>query len=215
MCSGCQNALYNFEETICTNCIYNLPATGFELIEKNLVAQLFWGRIHVHAATAFLYFHKEGIVQKMMHSLKYQDNQAIGVLLGQRFGEVLKTSAIYTDVDLVIPVPLHPSKLKKRGYNQSECIAQGISNTMENKLSTHNLLRISASESQTRKGRFDRWLNVNEIFSIANPEELEHKHVLLIDDVITTGSTIEGCISAIYKHTQNVKVSVATLAMAT
>lgn len=205
--------MYRQEEFICTRCLFHLPKTNFHKDPKNPIAMIFWGRVEIQNATAYYAFHKGSRFQKLIHKLKYQNQKEIGWVLGKHFGVELKTSPNYETIDLVIPVPLHPKKEKKRGYNQAEWIARGISEGMQKQLCPHNLYRAVHTSTQTRKSRFDRWKNVENIFRLKDPVELEHKHVLLVDDVITTGSTLEACAHAILE-VEGTRVSVATLAFA-
>jgi ComF family protein len=176
------------------------------------VAQLFWGRVQVENATAYFVFHKGSRFQKILHKIKYRNQQSLGVELGRWFGqELLQTD--FATVDMVVPVPLHPKKLEKRGYNQSELIARGISETLSKPLKSNLLKRVIANPTQTRKGRYERWTNVEGIFELNDMAYAENKHILIVDDVVTTGSTLEACVSAALKA-PGAKVSIAVLAMA-
>lgn len=212
ICASCNASLYKGEREVCTRCRSYLPYTRFHHEKDNPVAQLFWGRIEVENATAYFVFRKGSRFQKILHKLKYQNQQSLGVELGRWFGhELLQTD--FSTVDCIIPVPLHPKKLQKRGYNQSELLAKGISETMNKPLDIKLLKRIIANPTQTRKGRYERWTNVDGIFELTNPENAQNKHILLVDDVVTTGSTLEACVAAILKA-PGAKVSIAVLAMA-
>jgi len=213
LCAGCQTSLVRGEEVICLGCLADLPKTGFEKITDNPVAQLFWGRADIALATSFCSFDKGGIMQHLMHQLKYKGSREIGEKLGLVFGTDLLRSAPYLDVDFLIPVPLHPKRERTRGYNQSAEIGKGISAALEKPLITGNLVRNLYSNSQTNKGRFERWENVKELFGVRNPKILEGKHLLLIDDVVTTGSTLEACAQVLLKI-PGTTVSIATIACA-
>ncbi len=213
LCAGCQTTLVLGEDVICLGCLADLPKTGFGKVSDNPVAQLFWGRAEIRLATSFCSFDKGGIMQQFLHRLKYKGSKEIGEKLGRLFGYDLSKCAPYREIELLIPVPLHPKKERQRGYNQSAVIAAGISAAMGKPLVTDNLIRNHYSDTQTNKGRFERWENVKELFSVRNPELLEGKHLLLVDDVVTTGSTLEACAQALLK-VPGVKVSVATLAYA-
>ena len=147
----------------------------------------------------------------MIHQLKYRGKKEIGVSLGRYYGRELKTAPLFSSANMVIPVPLHRKKLKKRGYNQSETFAQGIAESMEVKSGSNILIRSYASETQTKKSRFSRWKNVEDIFKVIAPEKIQDKHILLVDDVVTTGSTLEACANKILE-VPGTKVSVATIA---
>jgi ComF family protein len=213
LCAGCQTALVRGETVICLECMSDLPKTGYEKILENQVAQLFWGRVEICMATSFCSFDKGGVMQHLMHQLKYKGSTEVGEKLGQLFGIVLNQAAPYLEIELLVPVPLHPKREHKRGYNQSEVIAKGISAAMAIPLVTGNLIRNRYSNTQTNKGRFERWENVKELFGVKNPEVFEGKHLLLIDDVVTTGSTLEACAQVLLKI-PGTRVSIATLACA-
>lgn len=212
ICVACNSHLINQETLICTKCLYNLPKTKFHLDIDNPVAKLFWGRTKIEYATAFFYFTKGSKYQDMMHKFKYHNAKEIGYVLGKYFGSSIKES-VFTEVDSIIPVPLHKSKLQKRGYNQSEWIGKGLAEALGKPLDVVSLQRKIATETQTRKSRYERFKNVDKIFQIENPKQILGKHILLVDDVVTTGSTLEACANAILE-VEGVKVSIATLAVA-
>jgi ComF family protein len=192
--------------------LYELPETGFYKEKDNQVAQIFWGRAEVENATAQYFFKKGNRIQRLMHQMKYQGQKQIGEVLGKRMGEKLERSC-FNNIDVVVPVPLHPKKMSKRGYNQSEWIARGVGASMNKPMDAKTLIRHSATNTQTRKKRYERWENVASGFGLSDPESLAGKHVLLIDDVITTGATLEACIHTILCSPES-KVSVAALAFA-
>lgn len=210
---ACGNSLYTGEKIICTKCEYNLPKTHFHDDPNNVINQTFWGRVHIEGATSLLYFRKGGKVQHLMHQLKYKGEQEVGVYLGQMLGSELKQSKTFKDIDFVIPVPLHPKKKKIRGFNQSEIIGKGIAETYGCELATKYLIRNVHSSTQTKKSRFNRWENVKSIFDIHHKEELINKSVLIIDDVITTGATIDASASCL-KHIKGIKIYIASIAFA-
>lgn len=213
VCKACGNALYQQEKVICLDCLYKLPKTGFHQHIENPVSRVFWGRVDIHAATSFLFFSKGGKVQQLIHALKYKGNQETGTYLGNLLGADLIQSELYKSVDLVIPVPLHPKKQHKRGFNQSDCIATGIGQAMKIPVVTDKLIRTTHTSSQTKKSRESRWDNVKGVFEVIDSPTLEGKHVLLVDDVLTTGATLESCAETLLSI-QGVRVSVATLAYA-
>jgi ComF family protein len=192
--------------------LYHLPLTHFWDDPENIVAKMFWGRIHIEQAAAFLYFNKGAKVQALLHQFKYKGQKKLGRFMGSLFGNYLKNTS-FTLSDLIIPVPLHKLKFRQRGYNQSEWLAEGIAGALDKKIETNLILRAYANESQTRKTRFERWENVESIFAATNTDKLEGKHILLVDDVVTTGATIEACAQVI-KKIPGTKVSIATLAYA-
>lgn len=191
--------------------MYHLPYTNFQLHSDNRVARQLWGRLPFVNASAFLYFHKGTRVQNLMHQLKYAGKIEIGQKLGEMCGDVLAGSDAYRDVDLIIPVPLHARRLKERGYNQSECFARGLSLSMNVEMSEKALKRVIGTPSQTRKSRFSRYENMLDAFEVALPELVSGKHILLVDDVITTGATIEACGLKLLEQA-GVKISIATIA---
>ncbi|MFN4233343.1 MAG: ComF family protein [Bacteroidia bacterium] len=211
-CAACGQTLLKNEETICTECILMLPKTYYWKNQENPVSKLFWGRIPVENACSFLYFTKGGKVQHLLHQLKYKGNKNAGYFAAKLLGLELKDTH-FNAIDAIIPVPLHMSKLKKRGYNQSEIIANGLSEILNKPVKTNWLVRKYASETQTKKSRFKRWENVKEIFATENETEFEGKHLLIVDDVITTGSTIEACAQLLLK-VKDVKISIVALASA-
>jgi ComF family protein len=211
LCTACGRNLYRNERVICTNCIYHLPLTNFHSDPENKMARQLWGRFPFVQTIAFLYFRKGSRIQNLMHQLKYKKNQETGIRLGELYAYDLKRSTSFKQADLIIPVPLHPSKLKKRGYNQSECIANGISSILNIPVSTNNLIRTENTETQTKKSRYARYENLINAFSIKDKSELINKHIMLVDDVLTTGATLEAC-SIKLLEIQGTKISICTLA---
>ena len=192
--------------------MYEFPFTRFSDLENNMVAELFWGRVPVTYSTSYFYYMKDSRYQNIIHHLKYLGKQNIGLEFGRIFGsELMKTPL--SSPDVIVPVPLHPKKLKKRGFNQSEIIARGMAERMGKKIISGALERIRYTDTQTNRSRYERWENVEGIFRTRKPQLLTGKHILLVDDVVTTGSTLEACASEILKI-QGTTVSVATLAVA-
>ncbi|CAN5464479.1 ComF family protein [soil metagenome] len=213
VCVSCSKSLYKYEQTICTYCIYHLPKTNFHLDNDNPIAKIFWGRINIHSAGAFYGFNKGGKVQHLIHQLKYKGRKEVGFTVGKLYGHELKKSEQFNTVDIVIPVPLHKKKIKKRGYNQSESFAEGLAVSMDATTDFNVLFRAQESETQTKKSRFNRWQNVESIFQLKDLSSLEGKHVLLVDDVVTTGATLEACAQTL-QQIPGIKISVATIAYA-
>lgn len=213
LCITCGDRLISQEKYLCLNCWHDLPVTNFHLKSDNKVAQLFWGRVEIENATSFFSYKKGSRYQQLIHFVKYKGLKELGFETGKKFGFALLNDKGFKDIDLVVPVPLHPRKKKKRGFNQSDWIAAGIAETLQKPISEENLYREIFTSTQTQKNRFERWQNVEGIFGVKSPKEFANKHILLIDDVITTGSTLEACAFQLLKI-KNVKVSIATLAFA-
>ena len=213
LCAGCSAPLVKGEEVLCLNCLADLPRTNYHFYQDNPVFQLFIGRVNVALATSYCRFDKGGRLQHLLHQLKYKGNCEVGHKMGHLFGYDLIQNSLYQDIDAIIPVPLHPKKEKQRGYNQSAEIGIGLSTSMQRPLILGNLVRDVHTASQTRKGRFERWENVSGIFKVENTNSLSGKHLLLIDDVITTGATLEACCEPLLKI-PGVRMSIATLACA-
>jgi ComF family protein len=213
LCNACGVALYHSEHLICTKCLYDLPFTDYHQHAENRVAKQLWGRLPLNAAMAMLYFRKGAKIQNLIHNLKYNGRTDVGVLLGNMLGERLITSTLYKDIDLIIPVPLHHKKYKHRGYNQCTFIAEGIAEKMEIVFSEENLIRNTSTESQTKKNRYNRYENMQDVFKVSTPTHIAGKHILLVDDVITTGATLEACANELLNNGA-AKVSIAALAFA-
>ena len=201
------------ENVICTPCRYSLPVTNFHLQPDNSVARQFWGKVNLQAAYALYYFTKGGKVQNLVHHLKYKGMQQVGYITGNIAAEKLIRNEIFYSVDVIIPVPLHKKRLKQRGYNQSTCFAEGLAQKLNAVVDDKSLVRTQATETQTKKGRFTRFENMQEVFAVINPEKLVNKHVLLVDDIVTTGSTLEACAIELLKI-EGLKLSIATIAYA-
>jgi ComF family protein len=213
LCYACGNQLLRNEMLICTECHVLIPRTNYHLEEDNPVARLFWGRCKIEKAAAFSFYNRDSRIRHLIHNLKYKGIETIGFELGKIYGESLSKSDFLSGIDIIIPVPLHPAKKRIRGFNQSEIISDGISSATGIPVDRVSLSRITVTGTQTRRSRFERWVNVEGIFSVKNPTLLEGKHILLIDDVITTGSTLESCANELLKA-EGVRVSVAALAVA-
>jgi len=213
ICAACGNSLWKQEETVCLSCEFHLPRTNFHLSLENPVSRLFWGRVNLESAAAYVYFNKGNRVQRLIHQLKYKGRKDIGIYLGRQYGQYLKYSPFFQTAQLIVPVPLHIRKLMQRGYNQSEQIAIGLGESMKIPVDPDAICRRKETETQTKKSRFRRWQNVAEVFEVKDPGSLETKHVLLVDDVITTGATLESCIRAL-SPIHGIRISVATIAVA-
>jgi len=213
LCVACGRSLMANEHLLCTGCRFSLPLTNFHLHPDNIVAQQFWGKIKLENAYALYYFTKGGKIQNLMHRFKYKGMKEIGNLAGNIAGAQLVQNEVFKSADLIIPVPLHAKRLRQRGYNQSACFAAGLAEKLNAAVEEHNLVRVAVTETQTHKSRFDRFNNMQQVFSIRHPERLKNKHVLLVDDVITTGSTLEACGIELLKI-EGLKLSIAAIAYA-
>lgn len=213
VCAACGNSLFRWEQVVCTRCRNLLPKTGYELNEDNPLACKFYGKVKLKAVTACFFFSKEGKVQHLIHELKYKGNQEAGIFLGQEIGRAIKEAPLFQGIDWLVPVPLHPKREKERGYNQSLMIAQGISDITGIPVGDGFLVRSVNTATQTHKTKDERWENVRDIFEIRHPERLEGKYVLLVDDVLTTGATLEACALTL-SAVSDITISCATAACA-
>ncbi|MDR0422557.1 MAG: ComF family protein [Proteiniphilum sp.] len=210
VCVICGSELLQEEEGACLQCLYRLPKTYNFREPGNGAERLMSGRIPFERIASFCVYTKGGILQPLIHHLKYHNGQPVGLLLGRMFGKDLLGSDFLRPVELIVPVPVHPKRKKTRGYNQAEIIAKGLSETTGIPLSTDNLLRAIHNPTQTKRDKTQRWENVKDIFKVTDPGLFEQKHLLLVDDVITTGSTLEACGTALMTCT-GVRISIATL----
>ncbi|MCQ2285082.1 MAG: ComF family protein [Bacteroidales bacterium] len=213
LCVGCGNALQQNEELLCLHCLLHLPETNYFREHDNPLKLIFAGRVKVEEVSSLLFYKKGNSVQNMLHALKYKGKKELGSFLGSYYGEKLIQEPRYQQIDYIIPIPLHPKKQQKRGYNQSEWIAIGLSQGMNVPYTNEVLLRTTFTETQTKKSRFNRWENVKEVFAVQNADVFAGKHLLVCDDVLTTGATMEAAIQQLLTI-EGVKISVVTLATA-
>ncbi len=211
ICNGCGQVLFKNEKLICTVCLFKLPQTNYHLNPENRMVMQFWGRFRFETAAAFLYFKKGGSVQNLMHQLKYNNTPELAHLLGELYGNHLIKQPDYALCDAIIPVPIHASRLKKRGYNQSEEFANGLAEKLLIPVINNVLIKKRASESQTTKSRFSRFENLKETFLLTSVTEIANKRILLVDDTITTGATLEACANVLNKA-ENLKLVIAGMA---
>ncbi|AWI25164.1 ComF family protein [Flavobacterium pallidum] len=212
VCCGCKDLLLQYENVICTLCRHDIPLTEFYRNPENEAFKKFYGRLPVEHASAFMYFHKKGIVQEMIHSLKYRGHQEIGTVLGKWYAEDLKTIGLHEKIDAVIPVPLHKKRLRQRGFNQVTTFGMALSGRLEVAYESTLLVRNVYSETQSKKNILQRVYQNENVFDVVFSERHHNKHFLLIDDVLTTGATLESCGKAILKI-PGAKLSIVTMAM--
>ncbi len=212
-CNICGRQLFHHENLICTVCKSELPYTNFHKYNMNPVEMSFWGRIEINKATSFLLYTKGDMVKTILHSIKYKGNKPLAIEMGRIFGLHLKENNIFNSIDVIIPVPLHPKKLNKRGYNQSELIAEGISSILDISVVREGLYKNTNTSTQTRKNRYERWINSENMYTVCNASTFENKNILLVDDVLTTGATLEACCIA-FKNLKVESLNIATLAYA-
>ncbi len=211
ICQICDAELYKNQKILCTNCVNELPITNFHLDNENPVKKVFYGRVPIENATSLLVFKKKSSVQKLIHRLKYRGHQEIGSYLGAWTGAELAKTNSYQAIDLVIPVPLHKKKLRARGFNQVEEFGKEIASALNIPYIDDVLLKTSFSATQTLKTRLARWGNIEESFVMLNSEKIKDKHIMLVDDLITTGATLEACADVLLE-VENVKISIVTMA---
>ncbi|MBL0882045.1 MAG: ComF family protein [Chitinophagaceae bacterium] len=192
-CMGCGSDYLSLHQQICSRCTHLLPETGFFRQPNNPVEKAFFGRIRVENAAALYYFTKQSLIQELMVQLKYHQNKHAGLFLGRMMGYALRSEPRIADVDLLLQLPLNPKKQFKRGYNQAEVICEGISDVWPKPMNSKAIQREKFTDSQTTQSRLSRWTNMEGVFKVMHPDQLINKHVLLVDDVITTGATLEAC----------------------
>ncbi|MGJ8548141.1 ComF family protein [Winogradskyella wichelsiae] len=213
ICEACNNVLGDNEVVLCTSCRHHLPVTNFHFDNNDMVKKTVYGRVKLENATALLHFSKKGIVQQIIHNLKYRGHEDIGDFFGKWLGAELATLDVYKKIDVVIPVPLYKSKLRKRGYNQVAKFSQEIAKALNAEYNDTVLVKIKSTKTQVFKARITRWKDDGALFDISENKSLIGKHILLVDDIITTGATVEACATVLLKI-DNIKLSLATLAIA-
>jgi ComF family protein len=209
ICCGCGAELFNKDGILCIRCLESLPETCFELHAENPVERKFWGRIPLEGATAQYYFSRESLMQHLMHQFKYKGYRELGLFMGRLMGQALKRSRRF-EVDGLVPLPLFAAKEKKRGFNQATILCEGMAESLAVPVIKGAVIRSKHTETQTKKGRVDRWQNMEGKFLLANAALINNRRILLVDDVVTTGATLEACGSALLEA-DNVRLSIATL----
>lgn len=211
VCAGCGSDLLSRKQLLCLDCIDSLPVTNFYMHAANPVEKIFWGRLPLATATSYTYFTKQSVMQNLLHQFKYKGKKEIGLYFGRRMGELFRLSNRYNDIDALVPLPLFFKKEKKRGYNQATVICEGISETMGIPVWKDIIRRTKRTETQTHMNRTERWANIEGKFELLNEAAANGKHLLLVDDVLTTGATLEACGSELLKI-KDLRLSIATLA---
>jgi ComF family protein len=213
VCTGCGSDLLEEDNLLCLKCINDLPHTNFAMHTGNPVEKIFWGRLPLTAAMSEFYFAKGTLIQTLIHQFKYKGNKDVGMYLGAIIGRSLLSNNRFKQIDVLVPLPLFAEKEFKRGFNQATILCDGISEVTNIPVLKNNVVRKRFTETQTKKHRTERWENVASSFQVQNPKELKNKHALLIDDVVTTGATLEACGAEILK-VEGSRLSIATLAFA-
>lgn len=210
VCEGCGSDILEADHLLCLHCLSSLPQTSFHLHNNNPIEKKFWGRVPIVHATAQYYFTKESIMQHLMYQFKYRGHKEVGIYLGKLMGHAISSSHRFSDVDALIPLPLHQSKEHKRGFNQAAILCEGMALVINKPVWKNIVTRTEFTETQTKKNRIARWQNMEGRFELKKANTIQGKHVLLVDDVITTGATLEACGREILKA-ENVQLSLATL----
>lgn len=213
ICLICNSGLLPEEKHLCLHCRLSLPETQYHSLPENQLERSLWGRFSFHRAFSFLYFNTSGATQKMLHSLKYDGNEELAVFLGKIYGKNIRQTVENHKIDSIVAVPLHRSRLLKRGYNQSKAFAEGLCQTLGFEDLSDCVIRTRSTKTQTKMNRMERWQNVDEIFEVREPSRFNNKHVLIADDVITTGATLES-LARVLQRDGNCKISVVSIAHA-
>ncbi|AXT62098.1 ComF family protein [Aquimarina sp. AD10] len=211
-CAACDSPLYKNERLLCTSCRHELPLSNFHNVNAKKIEKVFYGRVKVENTCSLFIFRKDSLVQNLIHNLKYKGREEIGKELGKWLGDELIQKSDYQYIDFVIPVPLHKKRYRERGYNQVAKFGIEIAKKLEITYIDTVLKKKSYNKKQSKRERLRRWDNTSETFSIENESLLKNKHILLVDDIITTGATIEACIQAL-KAIPGIKISVAAMAI--
>lgn len=212
-CAICRRVLADGEEGICISCNINLPRTYCHLTRDNAAERIFWGRLGVERASAYIYYRKGSTSRRLLHLLKYEGRKDLGDVMGRFMAAELKADGFFEGIDIIVPVPLHRRKERARGYNQSTCLAKGISRVTGIPVDLASVVRERYTESQTKKTTYERWENTDGVFRLLRPERFADRHVLLVDDVLTTGATTIACADA-FSAVDGIRISVLTLALA-
>lgn len=211
LCTGCGNDVLATGQQLCLHCLMDLPVTNFFGRQGNPVEEIFYGRLDIQHGAAGYFFTKQSLLQHLLHQLKYRGNKDIGEYMGRLLGRIIQEHNAFATIDALVPLPLNPRKERRRGYNQATMLCRGMAAEMNLPVLEHAVIRKTYTESQTGMGRVNRWQNMDGVFAIADEQVLIGKHLLLVDDVVTTGATLEACGAEILKI-DNTRLSIATLA---
>lgn len=211
ICAGCGTDNLSLHTPLCMQCVNQLPLTNFQLHADNIIEKYFWGRLPVNAATSLCHFTGGSLIQHLLHQLKYNGNKEMGYFLGTMIGIALQSSERFAHIEALVPLPLYAERERRRGYNQAAVLCDGIAGIINVPVETGAVIRLSATATQTKKNRTERWQNMEGKFELVKPELIAGKHVLLVDDVITTGATLEACGHELLKA-GGIQLSIATLA---
>lgn len=210
-CRGCGSNQLAENKVFCLYCEAFMPLTRFEYFSPNPIEKIFWGRVEIQTASAYVYFTSGSVIQRSLHLLKYKRGKEVGHYFGSRMGEAIKKSRRFSDCDVIIPLPLYAEREKKRGYNQAKVIADSLSDELRIPVISNAVYRVKKTETQTHKSRIERWKNMEQTFNICDPLQIVNKHILLVDDVVTTGASLEACAQTLLKI-QGVRISICCLA---
>jgi len=213
LCAGCSKEITRKQQLLCIHCLNDLPVTDFQLHAANPVEKIFWGRVPIRSASSHYYFTKNSVVQILLHGLKYQGKKEVGIFFGEKIGHAIYSCNRFAGIEGVIPVPLHRKKETLRGYNQAALICEGIQHILQVPVYTNVLERERSTETQTNKNRIQRWSNMSGKFKVKNRERISGRHLLLVDDVVTTGATLEACAKELLEI-KDTTISIATVAYA-
>ena len=210
-CAGCGSDIMSRQQVLCLSCMQRLPLTHFHRHANNPVEKIFWGRLPLMGAASLLYFSKDSILQKIVHQFKYNGHKELGLFIGRKMGEALAQAGRFERVDALVPLPLYATRERKRGYNQAGILCQGMAEVLGLPVLPNSICRRSMSDTQTRKNRIERWQNMQGRFELLRAHELRGKHIVLVDDVITTGATLEACGQELLRA-GDVRLSIMTMA---
>ncbi len=212
VCEVCGVSLAKGEETLCLHCMAQLPRTSMHTDKFNAIHERLAGSTPIEKAAGYFYYYKDSPYASLIHTAKYRGRPIVAESIARKFAKELQKDGFFDDIDIIIPVPLHLSKLIRRGYNQSEAVARGL-NVVSGIRVGNNIVARKGHSTQTRKGSFQRWLNIQDVYVIKNAEQLKNKHILVVDDVITTGATLLACCQELHRVAPTARISVLTLAV--